>query len=465
MSRFSPPQFRPVSPPGFDAGSTQHRFETGPDALRPGTRIAEYEILAVLGQGESGIVYLSVDHGLQRQVAMKEYLPAALASRGVGAAVAPRCDANAEAFARGLASFVDEARLLARFDHPALVRVYRFWEANGTAYVVMPYYEGIALGVARQSTAHPPTEAWLRDLLLPLLGALDALHGASCYPRDISPENILLLPDDRPVLLDAGAARQVSDERNRAHTVIFKPAFTPIEQYSESPNLPRGPWSSLYSLAAVAYYCISGHAPVASAIRALDDPMEPLSQVVDRLGRSFPELDYSVAFVSAIERALNVRPEERPRSVAEFRRALLRGQCAAESAGMAPAAADTEPQVAPPALTSSIDDAGPSPTRLAGSDGGSGDQASRGASKPSQPRAAPRAEPSPQTTQEAQTRFVSPSLRTTRGPIDDADDASRLPPGRPAPGRNRTASTAPCHCATARTLAAGAGSCSWAPLR
>lgn len=321
MNRPSPSQFRPIDTP---------------DALAPGSRLSEYEILSVLGQGNSGIVYLCMDHGLQRHVAIKEYLPTALASRAGVAAVLPRSDAQAESFAHGLAAFIDEARLLARLDHPALVRVYRFWEANGTAYMVMPHYEGVTLDVARQAMTRPPDEAWLRDLLLPLLGALDALHSASCYPRDISPENILLLPDGQPVLLDFGATRNSGDDRARALTVTLKPAFVPIEQYAESASLPQGPWTSLYSLAAVAYYCIGGQPPVASTVRALDDQMEPLFQMVDRLGRSFPHLDYSVGFVSAIERALSVRPQERPQSVAEFRRALIGGRGAAEPVGVPP---------------------------------------------------------------------------------------------------------------------------------
>lgn len=120
---------------------------------------------------------MATDHALQRQVAIKEYLPAVLSSRGRGTGVTLRSDAHAETFAAGLESFVNEARLLARFDHPALMRVYRFWEANHTAYMVMPYYEGVTLDIARRAMARPPDEAWLRGLLLPLLGALDVLHG------------------------------------------------------------------------------------------------------------------------------------------------------------------------------------------------------------------------------------------------------------------------------------------------
>lgn len=426
MNRPSPShsssQFPPFSGPRVGAEPTQHRIEPSHDALPPGTRLAEYELLSVLGEGRFGIVYLAMDHGLQRQVAIKEYLPAALASRGSGTEVTLRSDGHAETFTLGLESFVDEARLLARFDHPALVRVYRFWEANRTAYMAMPYYEGVTLAVARQAMARPPDEAWLRGVLLALLGALDVLHGASCYPRDISPENILLLPDGRPVLLDFGAARHVIGDRTQALTAILKPAFAPIEQYAESTKLRQGPWTNLYALAAVAYYCVTGHSPVASTVRALDDQMEPLSQAVDRLARSFPELNYSVAVVSAIERALSVRPQERPQSVAEFKRALLGGRGATESVVVPPPIEEAEPHGASPPLPSSRDETGPFQVFLSASEGGNVEDASRERSEPWPPEA----EPKPQTAPawEAQTPFASPPGQAPRGSVDDAHDAA-----------------------------------------
>jgi hypothetical protein len=296
--------------------------------------------------------------------------------------------------------------------------------------MVMPCYEGVTLAVARQAMARPPDEAWLRDLLLPLLGAVDVLHGASCYHLNISPENILLLPDGRPVLLDLGAARYVIGDRTQALAVILKSAFAPIEQFAESTKLRQGPWTNLYALAAVAYYCVSGHAPVASTVRALDDQMEPLFQVVDRLGRSFPELNYSVAFVSAIERALNVRPQERPQSVAEFRRALLGGRGAAESVVVPPPVEEAEPHGASPPLPSSREESGPFQVFLSASDGGHVEDASRKRSEPRPPKAKPSAEPSAEPKRQtapawgARTPFMSPPGQAAGGSFDDADDAA-----------------------------------------
>src|SRR6476660_1164806 len=120
------------------------------DALPLGTRFGEFEILRVAGVGGFGIVYLAQDHSLERQVALKEYMPAALAARGNGSQITVRSAAFAETYAVGLRSFVNEARLLARFDHPSLVKVYRFWEDNGTAYMVMPYLQGVTLRDTRR---------------------------------------------------------------------------------------------------------------------------------------------------------------------------------------------------------------------------------------------------------------------------------------------------------------------------
>ncbi|HET9644383.1 MAG TPA: protein kinase, partial [Burkholderiaceae bacterium] len=120
------------------------------DALPVGTQLAEYRIERVLGEGGFGIVYQAVDTILQRRVAIKEFLPFALAGRASGLEIGLRSREHGEAFARGLHSFLDEARLLAQFDHPSLVRVYRFWEQNNTAYMAMPYYEGRTLQAVRR---------------------------------------------------------------------------------------------------------------------------------------------------------------------------------------------------------------------------------------------------------------------------------------------------------------------------
>ncbi|MCW7539799.1 serine/threonine protein kinase [Aquabacterium sp. A7-Y] len=339
-------------PAGFEP--THAQAAPSQDALGHGARVAEYEIERVLGEGGFGIVYLAVDHDLQRHVAVKEYLPAALASRGARSQVTLRASSHAETFALGLRSFVNEARLLARFDHPSLVRVYRFWEANGTAYMVMPYYEGPTLAEARLAMRTPPDEAWLRRLLHSLMGALEVLHEGSCYHRDIAPDNILLLPDGRPVLLDFGAARRVIGDKTQTLTAILKPAFAPIEQYAEAGHLQQGPWTDLYALAAVVYYCISGRSPLPSTVRAVDDQLKPLSEVVQSLQATFPEVRYSPGFLAAIDWALSVRPQDRPQNVEQLRQALNRhdgGRPSGPPPAVVAAAAAAPPPVTPSAAS------------------------------------------------------------------------------------------------------------------
>jgi hypothetical protein len=297
------------------------------DALPAGTRLGEFEIQRVLGIGGFGVVYLAFDHALERQVAIKEYMPAALASRGVGADIVVRSAAHAETFNLGLRSFINEARLLARFDHPSLVKVYRFWEAHGTAYMVMPYYRGLTLQQVRRDMSAPPDEAWLRRLLNPLLGALDCLHRENVFHRDVAPDNILLLDDETgpgqgpPVLLDLGAARHVIGDRTQTLTAIVKPSFAPIEQYAETVQLRQGPWTDLYALAAVVHFCITGRPPMPATVRTVHDELPSLNEMTAGLASGF-DRQYSESFVHAIDHALAVRPQDRPDSVAAWREEL-----------------------------------------------------------------------------------------------------------------------------------------------
>jgi serine/threonine protein kinase len=160
------------------------------NALPLGTRIHEFEITRVIGEGGFSVVYLAFDHTLHRSIALKEYIPSALASRRGDYTVAVRSAQHQQTFEAGLRSFINEARLLAQFDHPSLVKVYRFWEANGTAYMAMPHYDGRTLKQILREHPEQATQAWLCELLVPLLDALELLHRRRCYHRDIAPDNI-----------------------------------------------------------------------------------------------------------------------------------------------------------------------------------------------------------------------------------------------------------------------------------
>jgi serine/threonine protein kinase len=288
------------------------------DALPPGTRLAEFEILSLLGVGGFGMVYKAFDHSLHRAVAIKEYMPSALAGRAHGQSLWVRSSSDQQTFQTGLESFVDEARLLAQFDHPSLVKVFRFWEANNTAYMVMPLYVGMTFKQARAQMRTPPPEIWLRKLLWAVLGALRVLHGGNTLHRDISPDNIFLQDNGPPVLLDLGAARHAINDQDRKHTAVLKVNYAPIEQYSDGDEeLRQGPWSDLYSLAAVVHGCLCNDTPLPATLRSIRDRMVSFSRVAKTVKRQFG-VEYSAPFVAAIAQSLSLRPEDRPQSIDAF---------------------------------------------------------------------------------------------------------------------------------------------------
>jgi serine/threonine protein kinase len=285
------------------------------NGLAVGTYLAEFELTSMLGEGGFGIVYLAQDHSLQRRVALKEYMPSSLAARTSQTNVQVKSERYRETFEAGLKSFINEARLLASFDHPSLVKVYRFWEANGTAYMVMPFYEGKTLKDQLREMGSRPDEAWLRTLLAPLTEALRVIHAEQCYHRDIAPDNVMMLAgSNRPLLLDFGAARRVIGDMTQALTVILKPGYAPVEQYAEIPGMKQGPWTDVYALAAVVYFAIIGKTPPPSVGRLLNDTYVPLVKSAE--GR------YSESFLAAIDRALVVKPEERTQSIPQLRAEL-----------------------------------------------------------------------------------------------------------------------------------------------
>jgi serine/threonine protein kinase len=286
------------------------------NALGAGVALQEFQLGEVIGEGGFGIVYKAFDTLLQREVAIKEFLPVSHAARTNDGRVVPRSEAHREILEKGLSSFLDEARMLARFKHPALVEVLRFWEENGTAYMVMPFYRGKSLSKLVQEGFRLSTEKELSDFVRPLISGLRQLHAKNCYHRDISADNILLLENGVPLLLDFGAARTILVSRNQLSTVILKPGFAPIEQYSEDHDAaPQGAWTDIYALSAVLYLLISGKMPSVSVARIMRDPQVPLSSVADE--------GFRPAVLEAIDHGLKVNPQDRPQSVEEFERSLL----------------------------------------------------------------------------------------------------------------------------------------------
>jgi serine/threonine protein kinase len=299
----------PVTSPATEAN------EAG--LLPVGSRLAEFEITRVVGQGGFGVVYEAWDHALERVVAIKEYLPTSLSTRQQDGTVVPLSERHRETFDLGMRSFINEARLLAQFDHPSLLKVYRFWQERGTTYMVMPFYRGDTLRQALGSIPAGVDEAWLIRIMDGVTQALGVMHGANCYHRDIAPDNIILLEGSgRPVVLDFGAARRVITDKTQAITVILKPGYAPIEQYAEMPDMSQGAWTDVYALAAVMHVAVCGRAPPPSVARLLSDSYVPLA------GNEILRQRYSLRLLQAIDAGLGVRPESRPQSMAEFRAAL-----------------------------------------------------------------------------------------------------------------------------------------------
>ncbi len=283
-------------------------------ALAAGTRLHEFELQKILGIGGFGIVYQAFDHALEREVAIKEYMPASLAGRTETMRVSLRSGSDEESFRLGRESFVKEAKLLARFDHPSLLKVYRYWEDNGTAYMAMPILRGRTLKQVRQAQEGAVDEAWLRRILMPLLGAIETLHNENVYHRDIAPDNVQIEPDGRPVLMDFGAARRVLSDKTQSLTAILKPAYAPIEQYGEAGAVKQGPWTDLYALGATLHYMLLGRPPAPATARTVDDEEVLLTQA------HLPQC--SEGFLHAIQWMLRPRPADRPQSVAQLREVL-----------------------------------------------------------------------------------------------------------------------------------------------
>jgi serine/threonine protein kinase len=311
MSSDNPDQ-RTLLMPRRDSGSE----------LKAGHRLQEFVVERVLGVGGYSVVYMARDTRLDRKVALKEYVPATLAMRAPDGSVVPRLPRFQEFFDRGLKSFINEARLLGSFEHASLVKVYRFWAENGTAYMVMPYYEGITMKRWLADLGTPPSERWLRALAEPLMDALSVMHAQSCYHRDVAPDNVLLLYDrsasgnyleqrPRPVLLDFGAARRVIGDATQNLTAILKTGYSPVEQYEGEVSMRQGPWTDVYALCAMLYTAAIGRAPLSSIARAVRDDQVP--------ARTAGKGRYSESFLAAIDAGLTVRPEQRPQSMAALK--------------------------------------------------------------------------------------------------------------------------------------------------
>jgi serine/threonine protein kinase len=272
--------------------------------LQPDTMLREYRIIKLLGEGGFGLTYLAFDTHLEKHVAIKEYMPAEHAVRESDSKIVPRSSASEKTYKWGLNAFLNEAKTLAKFENPSIVRIYRFFKENGTAYIVMEYCQGGCL-IDIISKDKPMDEQKLKQIITSIVNGLQLVHKEGILHRDIKPDNIMFRANGSAVLIDFGAARQAIGDKSRKVTTIITPGYAPLEQYSTKGKI--GPWSDIYSLAAVAYLCITGKKPPDIMNRLHDDTIAKLS---DRLNSS--------AFLQAIDRGLMLQVGDRPKNLSDW---------------------------------------------------------------------------------------------------------------------------------------------------
>ncbi len=289
------------------------------NALVEGYLLHWYEITRVIGRGGFGITYLAHDTNLDRSVAIKEFMPEDFATRESDDTVNPKTGEQKKLYDWGLERFIAEARTLAKFNHPNIVRVLSVFEENNTAYMVMEYAQGQDLSVIYK--ASPAfTQDQLLDTFIPILDGLSLVHNAGFIHRDIKPANIYICDNDSPLLLDFGSARQSLGGKTRALTSLVTYGYAPYEQYNEGTG-KQGPWTDIYSLGASMYYGITGKKPQDALVRGGSflekgiDVYEPVSILAKG--------DYADNFLLAIDNALMFKLNERPGNVIEWADMLL----------------------------------------------------------------------------------------------------------------------------------------------
>ena len=282
------------------------------DALPPGARLREFELLEVLGRGGFGITYRGWYPNLGVDVAIKEYMPSEFAVREPNGDVYPKTRQSEEWYRWGLDKFRKEAETLMRFNHPSIVRVLQYFEGHGTAYMVMEYLGGQTL-FALLHEQKTLSEARLQALLVPILDGLEQVHAAEYLHRDIKPGNIVFRDKDTPVLIDFGAAYALTAEHSRTVAAFEMPGFSPIEQYSVS-GQNYGPWTDLYAVGAVLYRAMTELVPVGAPSRIERDELAPVARVAKR--------KYGKQLTGAVDWALKLRAADRPQSIAQWRRVL-----------------------------------------------------------------------------------------------------------------------------------------------
>ena len=280
-------------------------------ALKSGASVENFNISRTLGVGGFGITYQAYDEHLERDVALKEYFPSSLALRADdGLSINPREPDDRANYEYGLERFLDEAKTLAKFDHPNIVRVTQFLKRNNTAYLVMNYEQGesLQLQLKKQVTID---QHRLIEIVMDLFRGLQVVHYKQFLHRDIKPGNILICGDGRPVLLDFGSARQAVQDREM--TAIITPGYAPFEQYFGKQN--QGAWTDLYAIGATMFHCLTGLKPTPALDRMnqlKQGQDDPVVKVID-----YANLSCSRELVDFMLALMAPEVEARPQSAAD----------------------------------------------------------------------------------------------------------------------------------------------------
>jgi serine/threonine protein kinase len=283
-------------------------------ALPDGTElVGDYRLKRVLGAGGFGITYLADEIALARLVTIKEYFPADFAARASQDASPRSKDCTAD-YNWGLERFIEEAQALARFVHPNIVRVYRYFRANKTAYMVLHFEEGGSFKAWLRDLRRPPKQAELDRIVTPLLDALEFVHAADYLHRDIAPDNIIIRKDGSPVLIDFGSARGQIASHSKTVSALVKPGYSPYEQYATD-SRRQGPWTDIYALGATLYHAVAGKRPPDAPSRMVNDEFVTAGKAAQGTYRS--------PFLAAIDKALGLEVTERPQAIAEWRALLM----------------------------------------------------------------------------------------------------------------------------------------------
>ncbi len=288
--------------------------------LHPGTELnGHYIIGTTVGFGGFGITYRAWDRVLEKMVAIKEFYPNGIVNRVPGEKEVIIYSGNrADEFLNGKIRFLAEARNMARFNtHPNIVNVYEFFEENNTAYIAMEFLEGMSYKqYIAQHNGRVDCQTAV-NVVLSVTDALREIHKVKIIHRDISPDNIFMVPVDQQAtnykvkLIDFGAARFSSGEEEKTLSIILKPGYAPPEQYRSRSK--QGPWTDIYAVGAVLYRSVTGRMPEESVNRVVEDHLPPPNALV-------PEIPQYLS--DTIMRAMALSQELRFQNVDQFQAAL-----------------------------------------------------------------------------------------------------------------------------------------------